>query len=1164
VTVDISEYDISCIVRTNPGDFAIYKFENDVLRTLYYSPSLPEISAMNKQEYEELVIEDASRIVLNRDRERISGLLKKMFADKNDIDYTYRIINKNNGFAWVHAKSRLIGTLDGFPVLMTVFLNTSFESEEHASLLNNSNGIVYVLEKNTYELLYANEPALKLWGKNNYCGLECYTFICGRYEKCPWCSVPKMQNGSVHVDAAYSPLADKWFRIDCHEIKWFGHDAVAVYSIDITAEKKQQLSLQIDKISLEKTINNIPMGVAVCEMKNGKIIRSAVNPHICELLGVPQNNLHEYDRQLLNGVYKSDRDLTICEMKKFLIPNSYVKHDFRFTKNAGDTYRWLRLTARTIGNEDSIVVFSCLFDVTAEKEAEAQINKSRMMYEAAVEQAKLVVWEYDIINHKVIMFDNDFTKYDYRKFGLPKIVENAPNSLLDYISDNDAQKFLDMYKAIENGAKHASCEVWYKIKPGQELRCENISYTTVFDDEGKPFVAYGIGQNITSQKLEEKKYNKILEELIDSNPQSLGAFRINLTKNWCGDGHSQYNDVLSLEKSGTADGFFENVSKYITDDKIREIYKEQFNRQRLLNEFHGGKAQFKMEYPTTYSKGGTFWVAAYFNLVQNPNTGDIEAVTYTYNITERKKEEEIIQRVTNEKCDYIGLIDIKENTFEFRNINRNIKGLPIRHKIKYDICISYDINTYVADEDKNLFVENTAVCTLIQKLSRSIDYYFAYSHNENGYKYRKQLQYSYLNKEQKEILVIQTDITELYTQEQEQLKKLEYALHAAENANRAKSEFLSRISHDIRTPMNVISGMTDFAFEDIDNKERLKKDLGEIRTSNTFLMSLINDILDISKIDSGKMELYPLPYPNQEFISNIRSMFEPLCRQNGIKLVIDERKMNLNIVADHIRLNQIALNLLSNAVKYTPVGGTITYIGSCEKRADGKVDYVMEVRDTGIGISTDFQKKMFEPFTQEPSYTTRGTLKEKGTGLGLSIVRRIADLMGATIEVKSELGKGTDITVKFVFPQAADDTCESNSSSAGMTVFDKLNGCLLMAEDHPVNAEIAKRMLNGFGLEIVHVYSGDECLKTFEKSSVGEYKAILMDIQMPVMNGYEAAEKIRLLNRDDAKSIPIIAMTADAYAEDVKKCIDAGMNEHISKPLEKKRVYEVLKRFLKQ
>jgi len=392
--------------------------------------------------------------------------------------------------------------------------------------------------------------------------------------------------------------------------------------------------------------------------------------------------------------------------------------------------------------------------------------------------------------------------------------------------------------------------------------------------------------------------------------------------------------------------------------------------------------------------------------------------------------------------------------------------------------------------------------------------------------------------------------------------RLAEAKQEAENANAAKTEFLSRMSHDIRTPLNGIIGMS-YLTEKMDISEEAKQNLKKIDTSSKFLLSLINDVLDMSKAESGKMELHPEPYPPEVFYGYIDAVIRPLCREKNQKLILDDACIEGIVpVMDELRMNQIYFNLFSNAVKYTPENGTIIYRQRGRLTEDNKLAMQIAISDNGIGMSEEFRKILFEPFTQE----NRNDSPEKhGTGLGLAIVRRLVDAMGGTIEVESRQGAGSTFTLnmKFDYVRTSDIRVKETANTGGEEVTRVLSGKhVLLCEDHPLNQEIAKAMLAEKGILTEIADDGQNGVEKFRRSPVGFYSLILMDIHMPVMDGYEAARQIRLLGREDAGKVPIIAMTADAFAEDVRKCLDAGMNGHIAKPVEPDALFRILEKHI--
>ena len=386
-------------------------------------------------------------------------------------------------------------------------------------------------------------------------------------------------------------------------------------------------------------------------------------------------------------------------------------------------------------------------------------------------------------------------------------------------------------------------------------------------------------------------------------------------------------------------------------------------------------------------------------------------------------------------------------------------------------------------------------------------------------------------------------------------QRLREAAEEANRANRAKTDFLSRMSHDIRTPLNGIIGMTYLAGQE-QNPPRTADCLAKIDTSSKFLLSLINDILDMTKAESNRIELHPEPYPPQEFSSYLDSVFLPLCREKNQHFVVNVHTVDGRVpVMDKLRINQVVFNLLSNAVKYTPEGGTITYrVRFRRLGGSGRLGMVAQVSDTGVGISREFQRMLFDPFTQE---RRSDVAANRGSGLGLAIAKRMVDLMGGTIAVESEIGKGTTFTISMEcdsVPEA--DAAQTPQAGAGSC--DLRGAHILLCEDHPLNQEIARALLEQRGALVETAENGQRGVERFARSAVRFYDAILMDLRMPVMDGYAAAAAIRALDRPDAKTVPILAMTADAFDDDVRRCLDSGMNGHIAKPIDPEQLYRSL------
>ncbi|MDE7394559.1 MAG: response regulator, partial [Clostridiales bacterium] len=411
------------------------------------------------------------------------------------------------------------------------------------------------------------------------------------------------------------------------------------------------------------------------------------------------------------------------------------------------------------------------------------------------------------------------------------------------------------------------------------------------------------------------------------------------------------------------------------------------------------------------------------------------------------------------------------------------------------------------------------------------------------------------------------NIDEMIRKEQEQKNVLSEALAQAQYANKAKTTFLNSMSHDIRTPMNAIIGFTSLATAHIDNKEKIRDYLGKIMTSGNHLLSLINDVLDMSRIESGKVKIEEKEVSLPEVLRDLETIAQADVKAKQLDLRIDAQGVtNETVICDKLRLNQVLLNLLSNAVKYTKSGGSVSVrVVQTADATEGYAPYTFCVKDTGIGMSREFLQHVFEPFEREQTSTVSGI---QGTGLGLAITKNIVDMMGGTITVDSEQGKGSEFTVNFRF-RVADSTASSQPSgqeSADETdrAEQRFDGKkLLLVEDNELNQEIAQTILEDVGFTVDTADDGSVAVERMKKMPAGTYDLILMDVQMPVMNGYQATSAIRALKNRAKAATPIVAMTANAFEEDRKAAMDAGMNGFAAKPIEIDKLMKTLKDLLK-
>ena len=388
---------------------------------------------------------------------------------------------------------------------------------------------------------------------------------------------------------------------------------------------------------------------------------------------------------------------------------------------------------------------------------------------------------------------------------------------------------------------------------------------------------------------------------------------------------------------------------------------------------------------------------------------------------------------------------------------------------------------------------------------------------------------------------------------------LQLAVQRETKANLAKREFLFNMSHDIRTPMNAIIGFTALAQTHIDDRGQVEDYLKKISVSSQHLLSLINDVLDMSRIESGKVTLEAKPVHLPELVHELRDIVQAVVSEKDLSLTLDTVGVeNEDVIADPLRLEQILINVLANAVKFTPDGGQISlWIVQKDTAPAGYADFEFHIKDNGIGMSEEFQKHIFEQFARERTSTVS---KIQGTGLGMAITKSLVDMMGGRITVKSEQGKGSEFTISLRFPIGEAKT-EQTPPAAKASAFTGKK--LLVVEDNELNLEIASTLLKEAGFEVDTAENGKVAVEKVEAASADRYDLILMDIQMPEMDGYEATRRIRALPDTKKAALPIVAMTANAFEDDRKNALRAGMNGHIAKPLDIPKLFQVLSELLK-
>ena len=492
----------------------------------------------------------------------------------------------------------------------------------------------------------------------------------------------------------------------------------------------------------------------------------------------------------------------------------------------------------------------------------------------------------------------------------------------------------------------------------------------------------------------------------------------------------------------------------------------------------------------------------------------------------------------------------------------------------YEDAIRIYADTFVHPDDKEKYCSRCSRNYMEQNLGKGRRFYsFNYRQIANGIEkwFRMHVIVSSYSPDGKVTNVVMAvmDVDKEIKKDIQQKAAVESALVEAEYANKAKSRFLSNMSHDIRTPMNAITGFANLAQTNIDDKSLVKDYLNKIQSASKHLLNLINDILDMSRIESGKVQLEESEVCLRDLIGDVDNLIRPMAEDKHIRFQIVNEIVNNYVYCDNLRLNQVLINLLGNAVKFTPEGGEITFHIHQEMVApEGYGVYIFRVKDSGIGIGKEFQKSIFQAFEREKSTENSGI---QGTGLGLSITKNIVNLMGGKILVESEVGQGAEFIVKVVFMLQDVDEAAMSEHEAKLSQQGKVDENqkelftgkkLLLVEDNVLNREIARKLLEAQGFIVAEATNGKEAVEMVAAAHNGEYAVVLMDIQMPVMDGYQATKAIRDLNNRILANVPIVAMTANAFGEERKNAFVCGMNGYITKPIDIDVLFETLKQII--
>lgn len=742
-----------------------------------------------------------------------------------------------------------------------------------------------------------------------------------------------------------------------------------------------------------------------------------------------------------------------------------------------------------------------------------------------------------------------------------------------YIWDVEQDDPACIESELEVMNKKETCVSGEVIKTGEGTRMLTTYKSPLYDIDGSVMGTVGIGIDVTQERAYEQeiiKKTNTLEAIFTGMDCGIMSHTLDGTR------------LISINRAALRILGYESQEELMDKgfnmvaDSVMEEDKPKIIKS--MEELKKEGDSVSVEYRVQHRNGEILHIMGNIKLLKE--NGELFYQRFLLDCTTQKLRENK-ERIEKEKhhMELVQALSIDYNLVCFFDLDTGV-GMPLRidgdynhmfdsisaGNISLEECKELYIQKFVYEDDREMLRQASTQQRLKEELAEKKLYYvnFRTFINEEIKYYQMKVVRTGAWDGRQGIVIGFRSVDEEIRSEMEKKDMLEEALLQANKANKAKSAFLSNMSHDIRTPMNAIVGFTSLAITHIDNKEQVEEYLGKIMTSGNHLLSLINDVLDMSRIESGKIQLEEKPCSMADILHGLRNILQADVLAKQLELHIDAADVqNEEFYCDKLRLNQVLLNLLSNSVKYTNAGGNISMKVKEKSGAPaGYANYEFCVKDTGNGMSKEFVSHIFEPFEREKNSTISGI---QGTGLGMAITKNIVDMMDGFIEVKSEQGIGTEVTVSFTFRLHSGekiDTEEIREKKIRHEPEKHLTGRILLAEDVELNQEIAVAILGDAGFSTDVAGNGQIAVEMLKKSEPGYYKLVLMDVQMPVMNGYEATKAIRRLDNKELAAIPIIAMTANAFEEDKQEALRCGMDGHIAKPIDVENLLDTLSEIL--
>jgi len=1159
-----AQMEMNHLINTSSGGVASYRVEGESFIPIFYSEGVAKLFGYNKKEFDNVFKGDIFNTIYEGDIKRVREAIFNAVYTGEVLSISCRIRIKSGNLIWIHLNGRRIGPLMENCKFYLSFSGVSDESRMYQEIANEVADAIYVIDRESYEILYFHESKEIFPNTEKCIGEKCYEALRGFKSPCSTCNLSKY--GSNKGCEVISKWEGRDYKLYCRNTNWNGIPAFIQYVSDITDEVKIRQEKHRLEQYFKRLVENLPGGVVVVRLlKDGRYIPEFMSEGFADMMGTTLEASWEmYKQDALSGVHPED----VPRIKKqldeaFTNPEYSYELTYRL-KNGKGGYNWVRNALSMLPSEnDELRQYCYLRDISDEKREQEEMRKKYqkliMQHYHTTGPNVLAVGHCNIIKNRIIEV-NDYTGLDFLKsFG-----NNRERFFLSFaeliVDDKEKQRFLDMFlnksilEAYEKGEKERILNCLIKLpneKTGRYVQCKVI---LVEEPDSKDVTGILTVKDVTEKII----YSQVLDRLSDTGYDYIIV--LDLIKELYSVFTSAYSSCCIPKKGGIYSEWIEYILENYILPKDKETYKTKM-QVSYIYEHLKENGSYSFDFSIT-DDDGNIRVKRMMIFDIDMRIGRV-GLSRT-DVTDTVREQQSLLNMLAYTFELAAFIDIGTKKMTMHTRQTVLEDLPAFIMDNYDDRIVNSLKPYdLEDQPLEYMYNKLKLDTMLEQLKKyplGYDFVCAYK-DEDEIKYKK-INVLWGDRNCQTVCIVRADVTQVLIDELKNKKELEAALSSAKEANKAKSEFLSAMSHDIRTPMNAIMGMTALATARPNDSEYVSECLEKISLSSKHLLNLINDVLDMSKIEQSEIDL------NREYISleflveQVSTMVRPQAEKKNQEFIVDiENLSHKAFYGDELRLNQILINVLSNAVKFTYFKGCINFKVEELSSYEDHVKYLFTVKDTGIGMSKETLDSIFEPFSRG-SHVSR----IEGTGLGLSITKGLIEQMGGNISVESKEGIGSVFSIELEFEAAKTKKDDSDTkllsvNSGNDTGFLK-GRHFLIAEDNEINAEILKSLLEINGASSDVTCNGKEAKEKFAHCLPKTYDAILMDIQMPVMNGYEATRDIRKLAHEEALSIPIIAMTANAFAEDIKAAKDAGMDAHISKPIDTNIMITTLKEIL--